>query len=346
MPKWGVAMRAWLVRAAALAAAALVPLLLGVPGILGMLVLLPLAVECAREAGWRIECAAGTAIVCAWCCLRMPQALPCAAVWCLTALAMLLAPVRPGWRRGVVWAALTAAECCLILLWLGRRYGGAADAGPAWDIVDWIDRQDNAVEILLRAYSSGYARLTGDMARLPAVRLFGQIIMTQEVRSELLYSLRVSIDALLRARLPGIIIWLIGLEGLLCAMLPDMLCRRAGHPGHLPRFDRWRLPQELSRPMTALLPGMLLPLFSQQYAAVCLGRMCMAAFQFVYIWLGLSALEGLMKQRGTAVLTRRLIQAAGLVLLPFAPMLVGMADQAMDLRRLRDPKDDEGGFVQ
>ena len=70
----------------------------------------------------------------------------------------------------------------------------------------------------------------------------------------------------------------------------------------------------------------------------------MAAFQFVYIWLGLSALEGLMKQRGMAVLTRRLIQAAGLVLLPFAPMLVGVADQAMDLRRLNGPKDDEGGF--
>ena len=40
------------------------------------------------------------------------------------------------------------------------------------------------------------------------------------------------------------------------------------------------------------------------------------------------------------------IQAAGLVLLPFVPMLVGVADQAMDLRRLRGPKDDEGGFVQ
>ena len=34
----------------------------------------------------------------------------------------------------------------------------------------------------------------------------------------------------------------------------------------------------------------------------------------------------------------------GLVLLPFAPMLVGVADQAMDLRRLHGPKDDEGGF--
>ena len=97
MPKWGVAMRAWLVRAAALAAAALVPLLLGVPGILGMLALLPLAVECAREAGWRIPCAAGGVIVCAWCCVRMPQAQAIAALWCLMALVMLLAPVRPGW---------------------------------------------------------------------------------------------------------------------------------------------------------------------------------------------------------------------------------------------------------
>ena len=346
MPKWGVAMRAWLVRAAALAAAALVPLLLGVPGILGMLALLPLAVECAREAGWRIPCAAGGVIVCAWCCALMPQAQTIAALWCLMALVMLLAPVRPGWRRGAVWAVLTAAECCIVLLWLGRRYGGAPDAGPAWDIVNWIDRQDNAVEMLLRAYSSGYARLTGDMARLPVARLFGQIVMTSEVRTELLYSLRVSIEVLLKARLPGIIVWLIGLEGLLCAMLPDMLCRRSGRKGNLPRFDRWQLPRELARPVTALLAGMLLPLFAQQGAAVCLGRMCVAAFQFVYIWLGLSAMEGLMKQRGTAVLTRRLIQAAGLVLLPFVPMLVGVADQTMDLRRLRSPKDDEGGFEQ
>ena len=346
MPKWGVAMRAWLVRAAALAAVALMPLLLGVPGILGMLVLLPLAVECAREAGWRIPCAACAVTVCAWCYVCMPQALACAALWCLMAPVMLLAPVRPGWRRGAVWAALTAAECFIVLVWLGRWYGGATDAGPAWDIVNWIDRQDNAVEILLRAYSSGYARLTGDMARLPAARLFGQIVMTNEVRTELLYSLRVSIELLLKARLPGIIVWLIGLEGLMCAMLPDMLRRRSGKPGYLPRFDRWQLPRELARPMTALLAGMLLPLFAQQGAAVCLSRMCVAAFQFVYIWLGLSAMEGLMKQRGTAVLTRRLIQAAGLVLLPFVPMLVGVADQAMDLRRLRSPKDDKGGFEQ
>ena len=132
----------------------------------------------------------------------------------------------------------------------------------------------------------------------------------------------------------------------MCAMLPDMLRRRSGRKGNLPRFDRWQLPLELVRPMMALLAGMLLPLFTRQGAAVYLGRMCVAAFQFVYIWLGLSALEGLMKQRGMAVLTRRLIQAAGLVLLPFVPMLVGMADQAVDLRGLRSPKDDEGGFEQ
>ena len=166
------------------------------------------------------------------------------------------------------------------------------------------------------------------------------------MRNELLYSLRASIEVLLKARLPGVIVWLIGLEGLLCAMLPDMLCRRAGRPGYLPRFDRWQLPLELLRPMVALMAGMLLQLFTQQGVVAYLGRMCVAAFQFVYIWLGLSALEGLMKQRGMAVLTRRLIQAAGLVLLPFVPMLVGMADQAVDLRGLRSPKDDEGGFEQ
>ena len=344
MPKWGVAMRAWLVQAAALAAAALVPLLLGVPGILGMLVLLPTAVECAREAGWRISCAGSAAILCAWCLARMPQAMACAAPWCLAALGMLLAPVRPGWRRGAVWAALTAAECCGVLLWLGHRYSGIPDAGLAWDVVNWIDRQDNAAELLLRAYTAGYARLTGDLARLPAVRLFGQVVMTQQVRNELLYSLRVSLEALLRARLPGGIVWLIGLEGLVCAMLPDMLCRRGGRAGYLPRFDRWQLPRELSRPMTALLACMLLPLFTQQGAAVSFGRLCAATFQFVYLWLGRSVIEGLMKQRGAPVVTRRLLQAAGLVLLPFAPMLVGVADQAMDLRRLHGPKADEGGF--
>lgn len=314
-----------IVGAALSAKAALLLLLLAVPAL----------AEVMREAGrrWPLSLCLAAVGGAGWLLFSRDAAF-IATAWCALAVAMIWVPTEKAVTRGVVWSAMTAAVICVALLVMNLHYHGMICDGLASGITQWIAEREDAAAILLRAYQSGLAGLEGNLAMLPAVRLFGNIVMPDQVRSELLKGLHTTLTLLLEYWLPSAIVNGIGLTGLLCAMLPDVYRARRGKPRRLPPFGAWRLPQQMTGLTLLLLLGSLLRYFTGSMVTARVSVMCGAAFQDIYMILGMCTASELMKWRGTGRGTRRLILAVGAIMAPFVLVVIGMADQAVDLRKM------------
>lgn len=331
----------WVLRGGSIVLAAGIPLLSGIPGALALLLILPVAVECCRAAGERPACCAAIAAFCAGCCYAAPALTLPALVWCGAGLGMSLLGGDEPQGRGLAWAALCTALLCGLLVWMNFHYEGQVFAGLAEDAVTWVNAQDNAGEMLLRCYQMGFSRLEDDMQ--PVVNLLGMLVMTQQVRLELLYSLRTTLEALLTSLLPQVIVFWVLATAVLTAALPDVVRRKGGRRGRLPSFGTWRLSIGQRRCLNVLALGYFLPLLAGSAVVSLMGSLCAATFHCAYMLLGLAVMEGLTKQYGTARLLRRLWMAVCLVLAPVVLVILGIADEALDLRKLRRSTEDEGG---
>ena len=125
------------------------------------------------------------------------EALPVVLVWCAgwaltTLLPMKKRLLRPALRAGVCLAAWGIGLFILL-----RLTGGQIVAGLAGAACDWVDKSSNSTEILLRAYSAGYARLQGTQALMPAVQTLGSVLIPDGIRTQMLLSLRASMEEIL-----------------------------------------------------------------------------------------------------------------------------------------------------
>lgn len=318
-------------RAVCVALAAGLPLVLGMPAALVLLFLIPVAVECCREGGETVTCAVATAALGAVCCwlLPFPLFIP-ALIWCAAGVAMCFCRRGHSIRRGIAWAGICAALLCAVLFWLGQRYQGQIFAGLAETVTDWIANRKDSASILLQCYQSGLSRLEDDMT--PVLNLFGMLLMTEDVKLQLLYSLRATLEAAFRAALPqGIVAWVM-VTAVLSAAVPDAVRRRKGLHGRLNSFGEWQLNDTVRRHLNVLALMYLVQLLTDSPVLSIMGSMCIAAFQYAYMILGLAVTEGLTKRLGTAKIMRRLWMAAFLLFAPFMLVLLGIADRIFDLR--------------
>lgn len=333
----------WVLRGGSIVLAAGIPLLAGTPGALVLLLILPVAVECCRAAGEKPACGAAIAALCAGCCAISALVLP-ALAWCGAGLGMCLLGGEHPQSRGLAWAGLCMAMLCGLLIWMNVHYGGQVIPGLAEDAAAWVNAQDNAGDMLLRCYQLGLSRLEDDMQ--PVVNLLGMLVMTQQVRLELVYSLRTSLETLLASLLPQVIVAWVLATAVLTASLPDVVRRRQGKRGKLSPFGTWRLSSSQRHGLNLLALGYFLPLLTGSDVLSLVGGLCAAVFQYGYMLLGLAVMEGITKQYGTSRLLRRLWMAACLVLAPVILVILGIADEVLDLRKLRRSTEDEGGIQQ
>jgi len=338
--------RQWGFRLAALAVMAASPLLGGTVFAVLLLLVMPLLVECSRVQGEQLSaacCAAGLALGCA---LTLPQqALYVALPWCAACALIPWTAVASPFRRGAVWSAVVTGALCAALALLG--YQGPVADGLAWDAVHWISAQENCEALLVQAYQLGLARLDSTVAQTPAINLFGMLIMPEAVRQELLYSLRYTLSVALESLLPQWAVYWIGLTGLLCSVVPDVLRRRSGKQGLLPPAGLWRFTPRAHRLLTAALLWSLAAGLMEHSVARLTGSMCMALFHLAYTVLGLCVLEGLTKRLGMARTRRRIIAGIALVIAPFVPLMLGVTDRIFDFRTPRPAHDDDkdqGGY--
>lgn len=338
----------WAVRSLGFGVMLAFPLLCGWPVAAVLALALPALAEASRVTGEQSSftfCALGLAAGFAltvpapwlWICLA----------WCAAGVVLVRVADSEPLHRASAWMAVTAGVICAVLAILGRRYGGAVADGLSWDAVHWLTAQENSTQLLVQAWQSGLARLDASIARVPAINLFGALIMTEDVRLELTHSLRYTLAVTLQQFLPQLAVWWMGITGLVCAALPDMLRRRQGKATMLPPCGQWKLPTEAHRGLTVLLLVGFLPLLWGHAVVALVGRMCMAAFQLAYIVLGLCVMEGVMKRMGMGRIRRRVILLVSVVLASFVPMIIGLMDRVLHFREPRrehNDDNDQGGY--
>lgn len=336
-------MPGWVLRGICVAAAGVVPLLLGMPAAIVMLLLVPVAVECAREGNERLTCGAAIAALYLACWLKLPEAVSGIVLpWCAAGIVMLVIRDGHSVKRGLAWAGIGIGMLCMVSMILSYRYAGDMCEGIAEDMVNLLAQQPEANQMLLQCYQMGLCRLEDDLDMV--VRLLGPLAITGEIKSEMLYSLRSILADSLEMLLPQVIVAWLMLTAVLSAAVPDIVRRKSGRQGHLPTFGEWQLTGRMLSHLNVLVLVYLLVIFTDQPVLVMMGRLCGAAFQYAYMILGLAVMEGISKQHGTVRFVRRLWMAGCTLFAPFVLLILGVVDRGLDLRRLRHSTDDKGGY--
>lgn len=283
-------------------------------------------------------------VLCACLCaaLLLPAWLrPVIILWCAGLIAMSFTHIRPGSRTVLAGLALALSALVLLLALARSCSGGQLIPWLAEAIVDQIDRHPNSPALLLNAYQMGLARLEGDLALLPALRLGKAIIIPANVRLQMLYSLRASLEALLESLLPqGIICWLLTMA-LLPALAAEGILHLRGRHSDLPPVSRWYLPPRMATGATVMLLLGFLPYLSGASALVYLGGMCYALGYWACALQGAALAVFLMRGRGMKPPLCGLLVALGILALPLPLFFLGCFDQFRDPRQLRGPRDDE-----
>ena len=261
-------------------------------------------------------------------------------LWGAGLIAMSVTHVRFGSRTVLASLALAVATVVLTLALALPRSGGQIIPWLAETVVDRIDRHPDSASILLRAYQMGLARLEGRMALLPALPLGNLIIMAPDIRVQLLYSLRTSIEMLLTGYLPqGIVCWMLFMA-LTPALASEGMLHLRGRHSDLPPVSRWYLPRELVNGVLVMLLLGFLPYLTDVPALTALGGMCYALGYWGCALQGASLTLFLMRERGVQPLMTALLILLVMAALPLALFFLGAFDQFRDPRHLRGPRDE------
>ncbi len=334
----GQAGQVWLAPAVLTALLALAAVL-GVLPLAGAMLILPVAAGMLTAySGWvsgAVLCAAGCAAGMA----VFPQmAWPTVLIWCIgnglvCGLKMKKAIMRPILRTGVCLAAWAAG-----LITLLQISGGQIVNGLAQSACDLIDRSPEGTEILLRAYSAGYARLQGTEAITLA---FYPMTMTAGVRTQLLYSLRVSLEEILPSLICSVIVYHTALTVLLGTVMPDWLRRKHGEKGEFSPMEQWYMPRRLGWAVFALCMGWVIAFLAEDGIGAYLGWMCADVFRAAFMLQGICWMQWMGKRMGIGSTMRNIWSVVLSVLIPLIPILMGMIDQRRDARHLRPDKEVE-----
>ena len=268
-----------------------------------------------------------------------PEALPVVLVWCAgwaltTLLPMKKRLLRPALRAGVCLAAWGIGLFILL-----RLTGGQIVAGLAGAACDWVDKSSNSTEILLRAYSAGYARLQGTQALMPAVQMLGSVLIPDGIRTQMLLSLRASMEEILPNLLCSAVVYHTALTVLLSTVLPDWLRRKRGEKGEFAPMEQWYMPRRLGAAVFALCIGWVMALMAQDGVGAYLGWLCADVFRVAFILQGICWMQWMGKRMGIRSAVRNIWSVILGIVLPLIPMVMGMIDQRRDARHLR-PKEE------
>ena len=314
--------------------------------VLAALFLLPVLSECMRAAGWKGHGVMTAAAVClgAWLAgeTRVGQLV---GLWLLAALTVERLPaLRTHRRRTLGWTLFYAAMVCICMTLLRERYHGTAAAGLADDITALVQGLESPERTLLTAYQLGLARLEGEMAEVPAIQLFGAIIMAPDTKQELINSLRTTLHYLLNDLLTDCAAGYLTVSTLLCAVLPEAIRRRRGEPTELKSIDALCMSRREALCAGSLLLFGMVQYLTDSLAVYQAAGMAMTAFSILCGAQGVCLIAWwLRKSRSRmgiipgTIIVLLMLPAAGFILL-----MLGAVDQIADPRKLRGT-DIEGG---
>ncbi len=282
---------------------------------------------------------AAAALSCAFT-LPSPALIP-ALVWCAGCAAVPCVPLKNKILRPVMWGSLCVLVWLICFSLAMKATDGNTVNGIAQALCNLTDQSPYRDTILLNAYSMGLARLKGTEGLIPAVRVMGNVVIEEATRTELLNSLRVSLEETLPALLCDLAVYHTALTVLLCTLLPDWRRRRHGEEGELPPIERWYMPRRMGAAVFALGLGWLLLIMSDGGISMYMGLLSTAVFRAAFTVQGVGLMIWLEKKVGVRAAARNFWAVLLSVLAPIVPIVLGVIDQRRDARHLRPHKEAE-----
>ena len=307
---------------------------LGVPAVLWLVILPVVTAMTGALSGIPVTAAlCAVAAAAGWRALPA-QALPLILFWVagcgLTACLPLKRPLlRPALRTAMCLAAWGIGLATLLQVTGGQIVNGLAKAA-----CDYVETRPDSTEILIRAFSAGYVRLSGNEA-MPVMRVAGGILIPPETRTQMLMTLRVSLEEVLPSTLCSAVIYHTVLTVLLSTVLPDWRKRKKGERGEFAPMEQWYMPRRLGAAVFALCLGWVVALMAGEGAGAYLGWMCADVFRAAFILQGICWMQWMGKRMGIRSAVRNVWSVILSVVLPLIPMIMGMIDQRRDARHLR-----------
>ena len=268
-----------------------------------------------------------------------PEALPVTLWWCTGWALTTVLPMKRKLLRPALRAALCLLAWALGLATLLSLTGGNVAGGLAQAACDYVDRSPDSLEILLRAYNAGYVRLSGTEAIITASRYMNSVIIPASTRTQMLYTLRVSLEDTLPSAICSAVVFHTAVTVLLSTVLPDWLRRKKGEKGEFPPMEQWYMPRRMGAAVFALCLGWLIALMAEDGAGAYLGWMCADVFRAAFVLQGICWMLWMGRRMGIRSVARSVWAVVLSVILPLIPMIMGMIDQRRDARNLR-PKEE------
>ena len=221
------------------------------------------------------------------------------------------------------------------------------DGTPADVVIRWVSESERCNDVLIALYQQGLVRVDDSLISRQQVfsnlsyQLLGSQALLPAVRSEMLNSLRTTVELLLPNVLPTALVLFSGIGALMMAMLPVALSRREGKPIKSPEaFEKWRLDRQMQGLLLWLLPGYFFRYFTANATALLMGEMMSATAQLLLAVQGVAVIASGQKKRGASRFSRRLWCVVITVFFYQVPVFIGLIDQFADFRGLR-PKNKE-----
>ena len=263
-------------------------------------------------------------------------AVPWSALNCLAALLPLKDPKRRVW----LWAGVIVIMWTVYVLLLQSLLGGDLVTGMARELQNQLSQSPMCDSVLISAYNSGMAR-TKDPMTLSSMYVSSMLSLAlpEATRTELLNSLRVSIEEMMPAALCEGFIGHVLIVTVLCTLLPDSLRRKNGEKGVYPKFTEWHMPSGIGLAVGALALGFVICLMTESDLWMKIGLLSSSVFSVAYGLQGVSFQLWLEDKMGMGKIFRVIWVVGILLLAPFIMVILGLIDQRRDARNLRKDKE-------
>ena len=275
-----------------------------------------------------------TGALVAW---RLPEMLLIALPWCALSGVIACVPLKRKMIRPLLWGLLCMGTWAGTIALLSVRLGWPLIPGLAQAFVDWVNTSPQRNTILLNTYSMGLSRLDAQSG----LNSLAFVLMPDQIRLQLLYSLRVSVEELLPSGLCEGLVYHTALTVILCTALPDWRRRRSGEAGVFPPMEQWYIPRGLGLAVSLLGLGWLVAYMSSGGVGLYMGLLCAAVFKAAYLLQGVCLLMWLEKRIGIRSVMRNIWAVVLSLLAPVIPIIMGIVDQRRDARHLRPDEEVE-----
>lgn len=237
----------------------------------------------------------------------------------------------------VILIAFVISVLALFLIFQ-QKTGGNLYSSISKTAVDAIDNMQSRDRFLYLLWQNKLISHGMDASTVVFADAPGGWTFQPEVLDEFYKQLSARISALAAAFLPGLLttfsIYLSSLGLGLSVRLAQK--NQTNLLADKPSFSKWFIPRSAGRMLWFLAAGYLIAMLARQPVLQLAGQMMYNVFFAVFVVQGLASLDFRLKQRGMRVYFRFVLLLIMFVLLQPAALIMGLFDQSLDPRLLRD----------